>query len=735
MGCVTSVNARTDLEGQPVGLKHFDKGRVLGEGGFGKVKAVTKRGETPAQWFAMKVLNKENVMQKKRFEEIFRERDMLTNLRHDRICNLYYAFQDPKHLYLVMDLALGGDLRYQLNHNAHGLPFTEDRVRIYSAQIIEALDYCHSKGVIHRDVKPENILLDGQGWVMLTDFGIARQVDSNGLCRSGSGTGGYMPPELYTKSHAHSKTTDWFALGVAIHEFLTKRRPFRAEDLREAGRLLPSNGKRKASIDKEIVQEPLIAQFQHDYQNEDLGLSKECIDLLTRLFTVKRDSRLGVNGVSDFKSHAWFTSSQHFDWAKVNDGTHSVPFLPNTKRMNAEPDADIHAVFMGEEEERRLRNLTPTEQKLFEGYEYDYNDPQSRAPLVRNFGSVDTKNESRKTQPASSGCSGSSSHSIDPASGSGQTRTHRVRTSHRYSTHSMDESARTTTYSQRQDGATTNSSTTSETTRGADVDDDENLSQHSKVVQPAKTHHVASAGPRVADATVSKIPVGEDSPTSTVASNSSSVSSNVAYPTNTIVVKEPKVIKITNTSPTSHPRTPPSPPSSGVVAPASGTPVSFSATAPKAKQLSHVQAPVSSATLQEVSDVCLNGRSQNPTVYSSASSASVVDPASAVASTASSHHGSVQSNNGSSGHNIKTNTYSSNNYYSTNMSSNVFESGNRSYNTAIGNPSLSNVNKSVPVVVVSLDANPGNSTANSMQSTNTTPAGSEERPNNRSYVA
>ncbi|GBG27454.1 Protein kinase, putative [Hondaea fermentalgiana] len=472
MGCVSSSSARHDLEGKPVGLKHFDKGRVLGEGGFGKVKAVTKRGEAPLRWHAMKILNKENVVDKRRFQEIFRERDMLTSLRHERICNLYYAFQDPKHLYLVMDLALGGDLRYQLNHNAQGLPFTETRTRIYVAQVIEALDYVHSQGIIHRDVKPENLLLNGNGWVMLTDFGIARDVDEAGLCQSGSGTGGYMPPEIYTRSHAHSKTADWFALGVTMHEFLTKRRPFRGDDIRRAGRMLTSSGKIKPSYEKEGATEPLATQFLQDCQTEDFGLSSECVDLLSRLFCVRRGLRLGAGGLTDFTSHAWFSSSDSFEWSKIVDGTHEVPFLPNTNRMNAEPDADIHAVFMGDEEERRLRSLTVEEQKLFEGYEYDYTAPQPSVPRVRDFGGM-SGSDSRKSVATVDGAGDSfaSRAGVVPT----QPRTPRVRTAQRYTTRSMDEVALS-----RQQVATTNS-TSSETTRGVDADDDDSHQhRHSK---------------------------------------------------------------------------------------------------------------------------------------------------------------------------------------------------------------------------------------------------------------
>jgi serine/threonine protein kinase len=116
---------------------------------------------------------------------------ILSALRNPFICNVHYAFQDGAHLYMVLDLALGGDLRYNLSKSLGG-KFTENVGRFYVAQLILALEYCHSLGVLHRDVKPENILLLGTGYIKLTDFGVARQLEENNHCYSSSGTHGYM---------------------------------------------------------------------------------------------------------------------------------------------------------------------------------------------------------------------------------------------------------------------------------------------------------------------------------------------------------------------------------------------------------------------------------------------------------------------------------------------------------------------------------------------------------------
>jgi serine/threonine protein kinase len=404
-GFLTSTPLDPD---SPATLQHFEMQRVIGQGGFGKVKAVTKRREKVDMWYAMKVLNKDTIVDRRRVKEVFQERDLLTYLRDPRICNLYFSFQDAKHLYLVMDIALGGDLRYQLNHNVGGRPFTEDRVRIYVAQVALALQYVHSRGVVHRDIKPENILLKGDGMVMLTDFGISAQLDANGDCFSGSGTRGYMPPELMLASHRHGKPADWFALGVTAHELLTKRRPFRTERIARAARALAALG---GSSRQQLLHQQVQQQQQEEKQQQRVQCDAGDVNSKDRVLSVRLagsqsadpdlvisaafESFLGILFMADPReragekevfAHPWFATSEMFSMDRVRDGTQLVPFLPDTKKMNAEPDADIQNLFMGYEEEKAIRVLSAEEQELFRGYEFDYRfAPESVVLTKRSF--------------------------------------------------------------------------------------------------------------------------------------------------------------------------------------------------------------------------------------------------------------------------------------------------------------------------------------------------------------
>ncbi|XP_058075405.1 serine/threonine-protein kinase AtPK2/AtPK19-like isoform X2 [Magnolia sinica] len=143
---------------QAVGLEDFEVMKLVGQGAFGKVFQVRKKGTS--EIYAMKVMRKDKIMEKNHAEYMKAERDILTKIDHPFIVQLRYSFQTKYRLYLVLDFVNGGHLFFQLYH--HGL-FREDLARIYTAEIVSAVSHLHANGIMHRDLKPENVLLDADG--------------------------------------------------------------------------------------------------------------------------------------------------------------------------------------------------------------------------------------------------------------------------------------------------------------------------------------------------------------------------------------------------------------------------------------------------------------------------------------------------------------------------------------------------------------------------------------------
>ncbi|CAD8144572.1 unnamed protein product [Paramecium octaurelia] len=142
--------------------------------------------------YAMKIMSKAKIIAKKSVQSVMNELQLLSQLKHNFIINMQAAFQDRDNLYLVMDLLTGGDLRY---HLCKQRKFTEEQTKFFVVCIIVSLEYLHVNGILHRDVKPENLVFDDKGYLKLTDMGIARQWKPENA-QDTSGTPGYMAPEV-----------------------------------------------------------------------------------------------------------------------------------------------------------------------------------------------------------------------------------------------------------------------------------------------------------------------------------------------------------------------------------------------------------------------------------------------------------------------------------------------------------------------------------------------------------
>ena len=231
------------------------------------------------------------------------ERDFLSVLLHPFIVNMVCTFQDYENLYLVMDLLTGGDLRYHLCKIRH---FSEEETKFFIACLLLGLEYIHSNNIIHRDIKPENLVSDENGYIRITDFGVAKIRKEDNSSET-SGTPGYMAPEVLMAQN-HSFPVDFFAIGIMGYEFMMGERPYLGKTRKEIKQLVL---KKQAKIDREDIPE---------------GWSLESVDFINKCLKRKESRRLGYrNGISELKNHSWF---QDFDWESLFNKTIPAPFVP-----------------------------------------------------------------------------------------------------------------------------------------------------------------------------------------------------------------------------------------------------------------------------------------------------------------------------------------------------------------------------------------------------------------------
>ncbi|CAM0139991.1 unnamed protein product [Umbelopsis sp. WA50703] len=290
-------NAQETLGSRKVTKDDFEQLKVIGRGAYGKVLLV--RHKTSRQLYAMKVLKKASLYLKtKHVEHTKAERQILEDVKHPFIVQLFYAFQTDDRLYLILEFASGERM------------FSEEVASFYLAELVLALEHLHSLGIVYRDLKPENCLLDSEGHVVLTDFGLSKVAaeKTNTVC----GTVEYMAPEVLMEKH-YDQTVDWWSLGILLFEMIVGHTPF-------------NSGNRKKTMDailKKKLQVPYYA-------------SNDAKDLCNKLLRKNPDVRLGSNesDIDRIKKHRFF---RKIDWKALEARQVAPPIIPAmTDPENAE---------------------------------------------------------------------------------------------------------------------------------------------------------------------------------------------------------------------------------------------------------------------------------------------------------------------------------------------------------------------------------------------------------------
>lgn len=303
------VNTKVDTYIFKYEMEDLDIRRTLGVGAFGrvklaKVKPEKAKGGNPNQTFALKCLAKIGIVDNGLQGHVVNECNIMKELNHPFILKFYGAMQDEHNVYFLLEILLGGELFRSLRRDGQ---FPEATSRFYAASVILAFCQIHSKKIAYRDLKPENLVMDAEGYLKIVDFGLAKKLEG-GKTWTLCGTPDYLAPEVIL-NEGHDWAVDYWELGVLIYEMTAGVPPFYAEDPME-------------------VYEKILSGHVSIPSQFSRGLG----DLVKKLLKTYQSKRLGriKGGASSVMKQKWFSG---FDWNSLLDRKLEVPMKPDVEDM------------------------------------------------------------------------------------------------------------------------------------------------------------------------------------------------------------------------------------------------------------------------------------------------------------------------------------------------------------------------------------------------------------------
>lgn len=333
-------------------LEDFDLVRELASGFIGRVYLA--RHKTTAEYFALKVMSQEGIIAQRQLERVFNEKKihMLLSAKSSyQVVKIYNTFKDDTNIYLTLEYQ-PADLFSLLNQmRGHVMP--EKDSKFLAAVLVSALESMHDLGVVYRDLKPQNVLIDEVGYPMLTDFGFSKILSLKGAEIPGLppqtisfvGTPAYMAPELLKRKY-YSEAVDWWALGILMFEVLLGDVPF------------DDHGGNYDKLLRGINQGLL---FPADFP----ALAR---DFIERLLSSTPEERLGANGVDEVKAHPWL---QDIDWTAIREKTVMSPLAQWIPKKTATPDTRNFDLYQLYEKSATVESpaVSPrVREEMFSGY-------------------------------------------------------------------------------------------------------------------------------------------------------------------------------------------------------------------------------------------------------------------------------------------------------------------------------------------------------------------------------
>ncbi|XP_017774930.1 PREDICTED: cGMP-dependent protein kinase, isozyme 1-like [Nicrophorus vespilloides] len=313
----SSNNMQEQIEYEYIQLDDLDVIATLGIGGFGRVELVQYSRDSTVT-FALKCLKKQHIVDTEQQEHVFSEKVIMMSCRSQFICRLYRTFRDSKFVYMMLEACLGGEVWTILRDRGC---FDEHTTRFITACVVEAFEYLHARGIIYRDLKPENLLLDSRGYIKLVDFGFSKRLGYSNKTWTFCGTPEYVAPETILNK-GHDRAVDYWALGILMHELLSGNPPFTASDPMRTYNLI------------------LKGIDMVDFGKYNMTRSAQ--SLIKKLCRDLPSERLGYQrgGIQDIKKHKWF---QGFDWDGLNEGTLPPPIVQTVRDSSDSSNFDCYS--------------------------------------------------------------------------------------------------------------------------------------------------------------------------------------------------------------------------------------------------------------------------------------------------------------------------------------------------------------------------------------------------------